>query len=286
MTMSAANLTAGVSFKPEYFEAAHACAASGMWFEIHPENYLQAGGPRMAMLDAMCAQHPVSVHGVGLSLASSELPDAVHLNRLKGVVERTQTALVSEHLAWSMWRGQYLPDLLPFPRTHETLRLIARNIDIVQGVLKRQILVENPSLYVRLEHELDEVDFLCELVHRTGCGLLVDVNNVHVSAHNLGYDARNYLQRIPAHAVGEIHLAGHSRDAAAGSQLLIDTHGSEVDEKVWALYGEFITRIGARPTLIERDDNLPAFAELMVECERAAYLLATQKRELRHVRVG
>jgi uncharacterized protein len=287
--MSSSQLTAGLSFKPEYFEAAHACSAHGMWFEIHPENYMQAGGPRMAMLDALCERHSVSVHGVGLSLASSELPDAAHLLRLKRVVDRTQAALVSEHLAWSMWRGQYLPDLLPFPRTREALQVIARNIDIVQSVLKRPILVENPSLYVRLDHELDEVDFLSELVRRTGCGLLVDVNNVHVSAHNLCYDSRDYLRRIPTHAVGEVHLAGHSHDVVQSDQeshLLIDSHSCAVDEAVWTLYADFIARIGARPTLIERDDNLPEFPELMLERERAASLLAMQHRERPHVCAG
>lgn len=280
------DLTAGLSFKPEYFEAAHACNAAGMWYEVHPENYMQAGGPRMAMLDAICARHPVSVHGVGLSLASSELPDALHLQRLKTVIQRTQAALVSEHLAWSVWQGNYLPDLLPFPRTAESLQLIARNIDVVQSALKRKILIENPSLYVRLHHDYDEVDFLRELVSRTGCGLLLDVNNVYVSAHNLGYDASDYLRRIPAEAVGEIHLAGHARDAAQDSDLLIDTHGCAVTEAVWSLYAELIARIGTRPTLIERDDNLPTFSELLIERERAAAVLTMNALELPHVRAG
>lgn len=265
--------TAGLSFKPEYFEAALACTAQGLWYEIHPENYMVAGGPRLAMLDAISDRHPVSVHGVGLSLASARLPDRAHLQRLNEVITRAQAFVVSEHLAWSVNESHYLPDLLPFPRTHEALLCIARNIDLTQSVLKRRILIENPSLYVRLEHEYSEVEFLSELVRRTGCGLLVDVNNAFISAHNLGYDEIDYLARLPAAAIGEIHLAGHAVDADANSNLLIDTHGAAVDEAVWTLYKSLLARIGPRPTLIERDDNLPEFAELLDESQRAARLL-------------
>jgi len=264
-------ITAGLSFKPEYFDAALSCTAAGMWYEIHPENYMIAGGPRLAMLDAIAAQHAVSVHGVGLSLASAELPDAVHLKRLAEVVKRTDASLVSEHLAWSVNSGNYFPDLLPFPRNREALQCIARNIDIAQNALQRRILIENPSLYVQLQHDYSEAEFLTELVNRTGCGLLVDVNNAYISAHNVGGNASAYLARLPAHAIGEIHLAGHAPDA--DTDLLIDTHGAAVSEAVWSLYSELIERIGARPTLIERDDNLPAFDELLNERERAAQLL-------------
>jgi len=264
-------ITAGLSFKPEYFDAALFCTAAGMWYEIHPENYMIAGGPRLAMLDAIAAQHAVSVHGVGLSLASAELPDAVHLKRLAEVVKRTDASLVSEHLAWSVNSGNYFPDLLPFPRNREALQCIARNIDIAQNALQRRILIENPSLYVQLQHDYSEAEFLTELVNRTGCGLLVDVNNAYISAHNVGGNASAYLARLPAHAIGEIHLAGHAPDA--DTDLLIDTHGAAVSEAVWSLYSELIERIGARPTLIERDDNLPAFDALLNERERAAQLL-------------
>ena len=276
-------LTAGVSFKPEYFEAAHACAASGMWYEIHPENYMIAGGPRLAMLDAMADQHPISVHGVGLSLAGASLPDVQHLQRLHKVITRTQAALVSEHLAWSTTPSNYLPDLLPFPRTHEALLCVARNIEFAQEFLQRRILIENPSLYVSLDHEYDEVEFLNELVIRTGCGLLVDINNVFVSAHNLNYSAADYLRRLPVAAIGEIHLAGHAQDTASG--LLIDSHAAEVAQPVWSLYESLLVRIGARPTLIERDDNLPEFAELLSEREHAAHSLR-RVQEARYANVG
>lgn len=278
-------LTAGLSFKPEYFEAAHSCGEVGMWYEIHPENYMIAGGPRLAMLDAICAQHPMSVHGVGLSLASFERPDTAHLQRLAEVIRRTEAALVSEHLAWSVMQGNYLPDLLPFPRSHESLQCIARNIDITQNALQRRILIENPSLYVRLEHDYSEAEFLTELVRRTGCGLLLDVNNAYISAHNLGSDVQAYLDALPVQAIGEIHLAGHAPDENAASLLLIDTHAAPVCEAVWSLYGQLIERIGPRPTLIERDDNLPTFDELLVERQCAAQVLE-QMQESTHVRVA
>jgi uncharacterized protein len=278
-------IAAGLSFKPEYFEAAHACCEHGLWYEIHPENYMIAGGPRLAMLDAICDKHPVSVHGVGLSLASYERPDAAHLQRLAEVVRRTEAALVSEHLAWSVVQGSYLPDLLPFPRTLEALQCIARNIDITQNALQRRILIENPSLYVRLEHDFSEAEFLTELVHRTGCGLLLDVNNAYISAHNLGTDVHAYLDALPVQAIGEIHLAGHAPDENAASPLLIDTHAAPVSENVWSLYEQLLQRIGPRPTLIERDDNLPEFSELLGERQRVAQLL-DQKQERTHVRVA
>jgi uncharacterized protein (UPF0276 family) len=272
MQSSSHPITAGLSFKPEYFDAALSCDVDGLWYEIHPENYMIAGGPRLAMLDAISAAHPVSVHGVGLSLASTALPNAEHLQRLAEVVKRTEACLVSEHLAWSVSAGNYFPDLLPFPRTQEALQCIARNIDIAQNVLQRRILIENPSLYVQLLHEYSEAEFLSELVRRSGCGLLVDVNNAYISAHNVGGDAATYLASLPAEAIGEIHLAGHAPDGAA-TNLLIDTHGAPVAEAVWSLYANLIARIGARPTLIERDDNLPDFVDLLSERNRAAQLM-------------
>ncbi|MGD9843445.1 MAG: DUF692 domain-containing protein [Steroidobacteraceae bacterium] len=266
--------TAGVSFKVEYFDDALHCVAAGLWYEIHPENYMVAGGLRLAMLAAMRAEHPISVHGVGLSLAAATEPDRVHLQRLRDVVQRVQPFVVSEHLAWSSWQGNYLPDLLPFPRTDEALRCIARNIDITQEFLQQKILIENPSLYVQLAHEYPEAEFLAELVRRTGCGLLVDVNNAYISANNLGGDAASYLRALPAVAIGEIHLAGHAHDERESTRLLIDTHAAPVAEVVWELYEQFVADIGPRPTLIERDDNLPSFAELLAERARAASILA------------
>lgn len=266
--------TAGLGLKAQHYADALACEAEGLWFEVHPENYMSAGGPRLAALEAIRAHRPLSLHGVGLSLAADADPDAEHLAALKRLVDRFQPFVVSEHLAWSTHRGAHQPDLLPFPRTHAALARVADNVSRMQDALGRRVLIENPSLYLPLtSHDLDEVEFLKALVERTGCGLLVDVNNVFVSASNLGYAAEAYLDALPAEAIGEIHLAGHGVDEG-GSALLIDTHGAPVAEPVWALYRRLIRRIGPRPTLIERDDDIPAFAALMAERDRAAAELA------------
>jgi uncharacterized protein (UPF0276 family) len=268
--MNAAPLSAGLGLKPQHFGEALACRRPGLWFELHPENYLVDGGPRIAWLETLRAEHALSLHSVSLSLAGSEPPDAGRLARLAALVRRVEPVLVSEHLAWSGWRGAYLPDLLPFPRTGEALAVITRNIDRVQTALGRSIAIENPSHYLRLDgHEWDEVDFLAELARRTGCRLLLDVNNVAVSAHNLGTAPEVCLDRFPADAVAEIHLAGHSRDPALGDALWIDSHDAAVAPAVWALYERLVARIGPRPTLIERDGNVPAFDELLREREQA-----------------
>ena len=260
-------LGAGLGLKPAHFAEALACKAEGLWYEVHPENYM-VGGPRLAWLERVAERHPLSLHGVSLSLAADAPPDPAHLARLRELADRVRPVLVSEHLAWSAWRGQYHPDLLPFPRTHEALTRIADNIQRTQEALGRPIAVENPSHYLRLDgHAFDEIDFLAELSRRTGCGLLLDLNNVHVSAHNLGFDPLAYLDRFPAEAVVELHLAGYSKDA--NGPLLIDSHDAPIDDAVWALHTHLVQRIGPRPTLIERDDNLPAFAELLAERARA-----------------
>lgn len=271
-----ADLGAGLSLKPEYYEAAHACTASGLWFEVHPENYMVDGGPRLTWLEAIGERHPLSLHGVALSLAADCPPDDAHLQRLKILADRARPALISEHLAWSTWRGEYNPDLLPFPRTDAALARIVENVERTQDVLGRQIAVENPSHYLRMDgHDWDEVDFLSELARRSGCGLLLDINNVHISAHNLGFDPNAYVDRFPFRSVLEVHLAGHSQDQNE-SGLLIDSHDAPITAAVWALYQRLIDRIGPRPTLIERDDLLPPFAELLAERDCAQRLLDRQ----------
>src|SRR6185369_10069003 len=261
-------LAAGVGFKAEHFEEALAAPAAGLWFEVHAENYMVDGGPRLAMLETVRSERPLSLHGVGMSLAGAAPPDVDHLARLKLLVDRFEPELVSEHLAWSRLDGRCFPDLLPVPRTNEALARLADNIGRVQDVLGRSILIENPSHYLALrDHQWSETSFLAELARRTGCALLIDVNNVAVGAHNLGYDPAAWLEAIPGKLVGEVHLAGHSLDGEG--TLLIDSHDAAVSDDVWRLYDDFIARIGARPTLIERDGNLPPFAELMAERQRA-----------------
>ena len=275
--------TAGLGFKPTYFEEALAAPADGLWFEVHPENYMVAGGPRLSMLEALRAARPLSLHGVGMSLAGAAEPDRRHLARLRQLVDRFEPFLVSEHLAWSVNDGRYFPDLLPFPRTTEALLTMVRNVDIVQNALGRRILIENPSLYVALDgHEWNETDFLAQLVLRTGCGLLIDVNNVAVSANNVGVDPHAYLDALPHEAIGEIHLAGHRPDPELGEALLIDSHDAPVAEHVWALFDHLVALTGPGPALIERDGNLPPFAELIAERDRAAAILAAPRRVLAH----
>ncbi|HEY8070436.1 MAG TPA: DUF692 domain-containing protein [Methylocystis sp.] len=269
--------TAGLGFKPEHFDEAVTCPSNGCWFEVHAENYMVEGGSRLAMLAALRIAHPLSLHGVGLSLAAAADPDMRHVARLKALVDRFEPFVVSEHLAWSTWRGVHNPSLLPFPRTRSSLDRVVANVMRVQDVLGRSILIENPALYMELDgHEFAETEFLKELVRRCGCGLLIDVNNVYVSANNLGFGAEAYLDAIPGSAIGEIHLAGHSGDAQYGERLLIDTHDSPICEVVWRLYERLIERVGPKPTLIERDENIPAFAELLRERDRAHALLTSQ----------
>ena len=267
---------AGVGFKPQHFDAAMRSTSDALWLEVHPENYMAEGGPQLAMLDALARRFPLSLHGVSLSLAAAALPDAAQLQRLRRLIDRVEPALVSEHMAWSSWAGRYVPDLLPFPRTHEALAHLVRNVVHTQDRLGRRISLENPSHYLVLEgHDWSETDFLGELVRRSGCGLLLDVNNVYVSTHNLGEDPLVYLDDFPLHAVTEIHLAGHAVDDT-GATLLIDSHDAPVADAVWSLYHHVLSRGCVRPTLIERDGDVPSFATLLAERERAHTLLLSE----------
>ncbi len=271
---------AGLGLKPQHYADALSDPAAGLWFEIHPENYFCAGGPRHTHLTAIRERRPLSLHGVGLSLAGDERPDRPHLLALRNLIDRYQPFVISEHLAWSRRAGTWRPDLLPFPRTKAALVRIASHIDETQAALGRRILIENPSLYLALNgHDYPEKDFLIELCARTGCGLLLDVNNVVVGANNLGFSAEDYLDNIPSNLIGEIHLAGHAPDPHLGATLLVDTHGAPVSDEVWTLYQRLIARIGARPTLIERDDNIPAYGELQQERARAASILSASIRQ-------
>lgn len=268
------NLTAGIGLKSQHYDAAVACRAESIWFEVHPENYFVEGGPRLAWLEAIRAEHPVSLHGVALSLASDSETDASYLKRFATLARRIEPVLISEHLAWSFWQDAYYPDLLPFPRTNEALLRIVDNIARTQDALGQCIAIENPSHYLHIEaHEWDEIDFLKEIAMRTGCGLLLDVTNVHVGANNINYVAMDYIDRFPGELVMEIHLAGHTLDPNLGSTLLVDSHDAPIASEVWELYKRLISRIGPRPTLIERDANVPSFDELLHERNRADSLL-------------
>lgn len=270
--------TAGLGLKPQHYRAFLESDARGLWAEAHPENYMAPGGPRLRWLDAIRRERPLSLHGVALSLGGAERPDPEHLNALKALVDRFQPALVSEHLAWSAHDGTYFADLLPTPYTNEALTRFCDHVDETQTALGRAILIENPSLYLPLKAEMSEAEFLAETVRRTGCGLLLDINNVFVSARNLGRDAYAFIDALPAAAVGEYHLAGHAPDARHGEALLIDTHGAPVDEDVWDLFAYALEMVGPRPALIERDNDIPDFETLMDERNRAEDMLASVRR--------
>lgn len=241
------------------------------FFEVHAENYMVPGGPFPRHLARVRERHALSIHGVGLSIGASAPLDGQHLDRLAGLIERFEPALFSEHLAWSSHGGVFYNDLLPLPYCTDTLRRVCDHVDQVQARLRRRMLLENPSTYVEFAAStMDEAQFLCEVVRRTGCGLLLDVNNACVSAVNHGRDARRFIEALPLREVGEIHLAGFSEDRdAAGDRLLIDSHASPVADEVWTLYEHALRCAGPRPTLIERDADLPPLAVLCGEAHRA-----------------
>ena len=266
---------AGVCFKPEHFAAIEAALPEIGFFEVHAENYMGAGGPPHRMLAAIAERWPLSLHGVGLSIGGAQPLDRDHLARLRALVRRYRPASFSEHLAWSTHDGFYFNDLLPAPLNAATLIRICDHVARAQDALGMRMLLENPSSYSPLaESDIPETEFLAEVARRTGCGLLLDVNNVHVSAVNLGFDAEGYLDAFPAALIGEVHLAGHAVETyAAGGRLLIDSHDRRVDEAVWALYARLVARAGALPTLIEWDADLPDWPVLADEAARVDAIL-------------
>ena len=276
---------AGIGLKPEHYADILQAGPQGLpnvgWFEAHPENYMGEGGPPHRWLTAICGHWPLSLHAVGLSLGSAGGVDPAHLARLKALTDRYQPAMVSDHLAWSQVDGLYLNDLLPVPLTAVARDVFAANIDRVQTVLQRPILIENPSLYLRWTGaEMTETSLLRDLVRRTGCGLLLDVNNVAVSCGNLGDDPEAYLRAFPLDAVQEIHLAGHAVRQVEGQTLRLDDHGSPVRPEVWALYTLTLRLLRDRglpppPTLIEWDTEIPPLSRWQQEAAEADRLLAT-----------
>jgi len=265
----------GVGYKPQHFAAIMADAGPVGWLEIHAENYMGAGGRPLAQLRHLAERFPISVHGVGLSIGGEGPLDRDHLQRLKHLCDWLNPASFSEHLAWSTHDGTYLNDLLPLPYTPATLTRVCEHVDTVQQMLGRRMLLENPSVYVAfMDTEMDEVAFLSEIARRTGCGLLLDVNNVYVSGTNQNYDPVAYLDAFPLPLVGEIHLGGHDEDRDdQGRRLLIDSHGAEVVDPVWALYAHVIAIAGPRPTLIEWDNDVPDWPILAAEAALALAVL-------------
>lgn len=266
---------AGLCFKPQHWADIDGTSPDIGFFEVHAENYMGEGGPPHRMLAALGERWPLSLHGVGLSIGGEGRLDREHLRRLRRLIERYRPAGFSEHLAWSTHEGVYFNDLLPLPYDRATLDRVCDHVDEAQEALGVRLLLENPSAYISLPGgTMSETAFLGAVARRTGCGLLLDVNNVHVSAANLGFDPVSYLMAFPADLVGEVHLAGHAVEAAGdGSRLLIDTHDRRVDAAVWDLYERLVARIGPVPTLIEWDADIPAFAVLCAEADMVDAIL-------------
>ena len=271
---------AGVGLRAPHVAEVMATRPAVAFLEVHSENYM-GGGPAVAALERLRRDHQLSLHGVGLSLGGVDALDDRHLRRLKALVERLQPTLVSEHLAWSIAGGAYLNHLLPLPYDPERLDATCRRVSRAQEALGRTILIENPSRYLRFRHSpIPEPEFLGELARRTGCGVLLDVNNVYVTSRNFDEDPSAYLDALPAGAIGEIHLAGHAVNRADGRAILIDDHGSRVAEPVWDLYRRALARLGPVPTLVEWDTNLPELAVLLAEAALAErFLDAARRRE-------
>lgn len=276
---------AGIGLRLPHLAEVVATGPPAGWLEIHPENFM-ANPHATELLMELAHHYPISVHTVGVSIGSASGIDRSHLKRVRALVDLLDPMLVSGHLAWSTHDGEYLNDLLPLPYDEETLRLLSAHIREVQDGLGRPYLVENPSSYVGFgTSTMNEVEFLCELVRRTGCQLLCDVSNVHLSAHNMGYDAYQYIDGLPADAIAELHLGGFTiedDEANPGVELLVDTHATVVADPAWDLYAYTVRRIGLKPTLIEWDNDIPPLATLLGEAARAddvaARAVATEAR--------
>jgi hypothetical protein len=265
---------AGIGLRFQHHQAVLDTLPEVAWLEAHTENYF-GGGPPIRTLEAIRRDYPLSLHGVGLSLGSAHGLDAAHLERVREVIRRIEPGLGSEHLSWSLAGGAYLADLLPLPLTEEALDLFSTHVEQAQDFLQCRLLIENPSTYLRYAYStIPEAEFLAEVTRRTGCGLLCDINNIHVSACNHGWDANAYLAALPPAAIAEFHLAGHTvKQLDGGGVLRIDDHGSRVAPEVWTLYAQALARFGPRPTLVEWDTNVPELHVLLDEAAHAQRLL-------------
>jgi uncharacterized protein (UPF0276 family) len=269
---------AGIGLRPPHFHQVLNERPQVPWFEVHSENFFCQGGEMLQVLDAVRRNYPVSLHGVGLSLGSSDRLHTEHLHKLKHLSERIQPALVSEHLCWGAIGARHLNDLLPLPCTEEALELMVRHVSAAQEYLGRKILLENISAYLTFTHStIPEWEFLAVLAERSGCGILLDVNNVYVNSVNHGYDAARYIRAIPKDKVGEIHLAGFTRKQGLPVDLLIDSHSRPVAEEVWDLYRLAIEHCGPVPTLIEWDQDIPALDVLLTEAAKAEGILNVRR---------
>jgi uncharacterized protein len=280
---------AGVGLKAEHYRTIVETLPTMGFFEVHAENYMGDGGPPHRYLTAVRQHYSLSLHGVGLSIGADGPLDRTHLRRLKILIERYEPASFSEHLAWSSHEAGFFNDLLPIPYTNESLSRVVQHIDEVQEALARQMLLENPSTYIAFtESSYSEVDFIAEVARRTGCGLLLDVNNVQVASTNHQWNSFAYIDKFPLAEVREIHLAGHAQEADESDRpLLIDTHDRPVDSIVWDLYKHVIDRIGPQPTLIEWDSDVPDWITLKAEAERAEAVMfneATMRRPVVRLR--
>jgi hypothetical protein len=265
----------GIGLKPAHYHALLSNRPPLDFLELHTENYMGAGGPPHRYLAELAERYPLSFHGVGLSLGGADALDRRHLKRWRELVDRYEPALVSEHVAWSSHDGHTLHDLLPIPYTEESLRTLCEHVEQMQDALGRHVLIENPARYLEFnDSTMAEAEFLIEATARTGCRLLLDLNNVFVSACNQGEDANLYLARIPGHLVEQVHLAGHSINTVEHERIRIDDHGSRVSDPVWRLYGDTVARIGPRPTLIEWDTDVPDLGVLLGEAKRAREVAA------------
>ena len=276
-TRDSGGIGAGVGLKQPHVEHALASRDSSLWFEVHTENYMVAGGPRLAQLRRIREAFPVSFHGVGGSLGGPAPPEPRHLSAVRRLVDEFEPVLVSEHAVWSSADGVWFADLLPLPRTGDALRHLVEGVDRYQEAIGRRILIENPTNYLAFTSEMDEPEFLAEVAVRTGCGLLLDVNNVYLSARNCGIEPERYIRTLPAERIEEIHVAGFEADENLGESLLIDTHAAPVNEAVWNLLDLALAHLGPRPVLLERDGKLPPFQALMEERRLAATALSRRR---------
>lgn len=265
----------GIGLRHEHYKDISEAPPRVDWLEIHTENYLDLDSYEATLLREVAASYPISFHGIGLSLGSSDGLDEAHLKRIKNLSDAVPPMIMSEHLSWSRIDGKYVPDLLPLPYNAETLDVMCYNIAHAQDYLGRKLLIENPSSYLSYKiSTMAEEEFLNKICDITGCGLLLDINNIYVSSHNLGRDAKSYLKNIDSSKVGELHLAGHSQDTTPGSPLLIDTHDQFICKQVWGLYEYAIQVLGPSPTLIEWDTKLPALSQLVDEANKARTIMS------------